>query len=426
LVVTADTEDRQQQFGSPDPLPAQGHVIPALPREEASPALVNRRQLEIAGHHLTLFEESPPLIEAMVREIAAARSRVWVESYIFAADASGRAVAAALIERARAGLDVRLMYDAFGCFDTPPVFFETLRDAGVRVHEFHPLADSLAGNRFFEVFNQRNHRKLLIIDDHIAYFGGMNIVDQRTIQTVADVEAQHLPASAGWRDLHVRIIGPQQAQIAAAFERLWGRVHHERSRHWPRWPIKQMLNTPAETISFFDSRPAWRFRRPQRVLVPLIRKARCSITVSMAYFIPIGSILDELVRASQRGVKIRVVIPGESDVKAVQWATRHFYDYLLSRGIRIFERKNQMLHSKAIVIDDEWTIIGSCNLDPRSLRWNLEFLAVIRARSFAKLVTGICRYEIRRSRRVTRADCQRRGWWQRTIDRIAWSFRRWL
>jgi cardiolipin synthase len=254
----------------------------------------------------------------------------------------------------------------------------------------------------------------------------MNIVDQRGLESPADAEAANLPASAGWRDLHVRLEGPQQGEVAAAFERLWRSVHRQRSPRWPPWPLKRMLNAPGETISLFDSRPAWRYRRPQRVLVPLIRKARRNITVSMAYFLPIGKILEELVRAQKRGVKIRVVIPGDSDVKAVQWATRHFYPTLLARGIRLFERQDQMLHSKVIVIDDEWTVIGSCNLDPRSLRWNLEFLAVIRARALAKLVKGICSYEIRRSRRVTLADCRRRSWSQRLLDRIAWSFRRWL
>jgi cardiolipin synthase len=187
-----------------------------------------------------------------------------------------------------------------------------------------------------------------------------------------------------------------------------------------------MLTTPGETISFFDSRPNLKYHRPQRVLVPLIRSARRSITMSMAYFIPVGRVLRELVRAHRRGVTVRVIIPGESDVKLVQWATRHFYSYLLRRGIRLYERRDQMLHSKVMVIDDEWSVIGSCNMDPRSLRLNLEFLSVIRSPAMAATITRICHYEMRHSDRVTAAAIRKRTCWQRFRDRLAWSLRWWL
>jgi len=193
-----------------------------------------------------------------------------------------------------------------------------------------------------------------------------------------------------------------------------------------RWPIRELRASPPDRMFFFDCRPMFRYRRVQRVLVPLIRRARHSITISMAYFIPVGRVLRELLRARRRGVRVRVIIPGESDVRAVQWATRHFYSYLLKRGIRIYERNDQMLHSKAMVIDEEWSVVGSCNLDPRSLRTNLEFVVVARSRPLAAALLGICRHEIRNSTRVTLARCQNRSWWQRIVDRLAWSVRRML
>jgi cardiolipin synthase len=162
------------------------------------------------------------------------------------------------------------------------------------------------------------------------------------------------------------------------------------------------------------------------VFVPLIRSARRNITLSMAYFIPQGRILRALVRARRRGITIRVIVPGKSDVRAVQCATRHFYAYLLKRGFRIYEQGDYMLHSKVMVVDQEWSVVGSCNLDPRSLRFNLEFVAVIHARSTAAVMKRICHYEMQKSRRVTEADVARRSWWQRLTDRLAWSFRKWL
>ena len=121
-----------------------------------------------------------------------------------------------------------------------------------------------------------------------------------------------------------------------------------------------------------------------------------------------------------------MIVPGQSDVKIVQWACRHFYEYLLKRGIRIYERKDRMLHSKVMVIDGQWSVIGSCNLDARSLRLNLEFFAVIHAPQLALALDAICQEDMRDSVRITAAYCRRRSRWQRLLDRTAWTLRKWL
>jgi cardiolipin synthase len=321
------------------------------------------------------------------------------------------------------------MYDYVGSASTPASFFAWLARSGVQVRGYRSLWSALRRVRSLRWFHRRDHRKLLVIDDRVAYFGGMNIVDQSGIRTVEQAKAHNLPASAGWRDVHVRLAGPRQHEVADAFAGLWRprlvRLVRGR-RRWPRWPLRQMFHEPGEGIYFFDCRPQLRHRRPTRVLVPLLRQARRTITVSMAYFIPQGAVLRELVRARRRGVTVRVIIPGKSDVRSVQWATRHLYDKLLRRGLRLYERKDQMLHSKVMVIDDEWSLIGSCNLDPRSLWYNLEFFAVFRSAAMAAAVRRICCFEMRNSRRVTLLDSLGRPWWQRLLDRLAWSFRRLL
>ena len=383
-------------------------------------------RVKVAGHELALYEESGPLISAMVEDIYSAKARVWLESYIFANDDAGQAVANALIDRARAGIDVRLMYDAVGSLSTPGALFSRMQEAGVQVHAYHTLREAVRRQALFRIFNRRNHRKLLIVDDQVGYFGGMNIVDQSGLKTVEDAKRHNLPASAGWRDVHARMVGPQQAELAEAFQRLWQRSLHRKPSSWPVWPIRNMLQTIEESIWFFDCRPSLRYRQPHRMLVPLIRRAKRSITISMAYFIPVGRVLRALLKARRRGVEIRVIVPGKSDVRAVQWASRHLYSYLLHRGIQIYERKDLMLHSKAMVIDGEWSVIGSCNLDPRSLRLNLEFVGVIRSRDAAAAVLRICNYEVENSDCVTLTDCNNRTWLQRAGDRAAWSMRRWL
>ncbi len=130
--------------------------------------------------------------------------------------------------------------------------------------------------------------------------------------------------------------------------------------------------------------------------------------------------------ARKRGVRVRVVVPAESDVRVIQWATRHLYARLLRHGVEVYERQNQMLHSKVMVVDDRTVLLGSCNLDPRSLWWNLEFSGVVHSAGMAAAVEEICQFEISHSRRVTMAECQRRGFWQRLGDRLAYSLRRWL
>jgi len=393
----------------------------AEPQAEHQPATV-----QVAGHEMTLFAESPPLIEAMVADIRSARARVWMESYILANDAAGQAVIAAMVDRAKAGVEVRLMVDALGSFSSPNSLFAPLLAAGGQVHFFHALGQTLRGPRFLQTFNQRNHRKLLIVDDTIAYFGGMNVVDQRGIHSTADAKARQLPASAGWRDVHVRLVGPRQHELAATFDWLWRRVHHLPNEKRPPWPVKEMLRARQDAIFFFDSRPAFKRRRPQRVFVPLIRQADREITLCMAYFLPTGSVLRELIRARRRGVRVRVIVPEQSDVKLVQWATRHYYEYLLKRGIRIYERQDRMLHSKAMVIDGRWSVIGSCNLDPRSLLLNLEFFAAIYSKEMATSLNQICRDEMRESVPVRAADVRARHCGQRFRDRVAWAFRKWL
>ncbi|MBI2824645.1 MAG: phosphatidylserine/phosphatidylglycerophosphate/cardiolipin synthase family protein [Planctomycetia bacterium] len=381
--------------------------------------------ISVAGHELTLFVESSPMIAAMAADIRAARERVWLESYIFAADTAGRDIASVLGQQAQAGRDVRLLYDAIGSQGTPGGFFGALAAAGVRVHAYHSLLYALSRlSSFFDVLNRRNHRKLLVVDDRVAYFGGMNIVDTCDAETA--VEQGEGSVAGGWRDVHVRIAGPQVPELADSFDRSWRRALHEPVDRRPRMYRRAQLPRAEEFIRFFDSGPGPYYSRAERVYTRVIRQTRRAVLVSMAYFLPTRRVLRAMLKARRRRASIRVVVPGKSDVALVERATRFLYARLLKRGIEVFERERQMLHSKVMVVDSEWTIVGSANLDPRSLEINLEFLAVIRSRPLGALVARICEEEIAHSRRVTPEDTDRRGLWQRFLDRLAYLLRWWL
>lgn len=378
---------------------------------------------KVAGHELTLFIETWPLVHAMLRDIRAARTRVWLETYIFDDDAVGRAIADALRESAAAGVQIRVLYDAIGSSYTSWNFFRQLEQAGVQVHAFHSVREALWRFSFLRILNRRDHRKLLVIDDTIAYFGGMNLIDT-TRGAVPPTEL--LPMSAGWRDVHVRLSGPQQREVAESFDRIWRLAHGEPISRRPKAYRRGALAGGKESIQFFDSGPGLKHTRAGRLFARLIRSARRRITFSMAYFLPVGAVLRELLRAPRRGVPVRIVVPGESDVALVQHASHYLYTRLLRRRIRIYERQANMLHSKVMIADNAWVVIGSCNLDARSLWINFEFLAVIHSETLARMMTRIVGEEIANSKRITLEEFRERHWWRRLLNRLAWALRWWL
>lgn len=387
--------------------------------------LTEKIAVDVAGDRLELFVESGPYIASLVDDIRAAQRRVWLEAYAVADDAAGRAVAEVLKERAAAGVDCRLLYDAVGSFSTPVAYFADLQRSGVDVWCYRPWGRWFRRLQFLWHWHRRDHRKLAVVDD-TAYFGGMNLVDQGGSGIPPNVETQHSPQQAAWRDVQVRLTGASTSEIAGAFDDLWSRRKRRRSPPRTNPPVREMLEVENDALFFFDARPHVRHRRPGPVFKALIRRARRSITLAMAYFLPFGGVLRELIKARKRGVTVQVIVPHQSDVRLVQWAGRHIYEKLLRHGIRIYERRERMLHSKVMIVDGLWSVIGSCNFDPRSMLLNLEFFAVVRSAELATTLAGICRYERRCSDPVRLSRHRRRGWWERLLHKFAWTFRRWL
>ncbi len=290
------------------------------------------RSLDVAGHHLTVFVESPPLLESMTRDILAAKKRVWLETYIFYNDHGGQKIADALKQKAQKGLDVLLLYDAIGSAITPGAFFNSLRKAGVKVHAYHSILEGLRRFRPLTILNRRNHRKMLVIDDAIGYFGGMNIIDN--VESVERQEAESRPTSSGWRDVHIRLEGPQQCDLAESFDRSWKSAHGEkvqkRSRKYRRaLHLHHALHSPSdpvpESIRFFDSGPGPKYSRAARVFSRLLRYAQFQVTISMAYFIPTGAVLRSLLSAEEasshphrRPGKIRCAACSASDILSLR------------------------------------------------------------------------------------------------------------
>ncbi len=381
--------------------------------------------VEVAGHTLELFNQTHLLFEAMLTDIAAAKKRVWLETYIFSDDLASHAIADALQRRARDGLDVRLLYDALGSQHTDPAIFKTMSAAGVQVHAYHRIKEALRSIAAFIILNRRDHRKLLVVDDRCAYFGGMNIHDHGHLFRASPTDPSVDPAAA-WRDLHIRLTGPQQVEVADSFERSWMHAKGEKMTRRPSAYRRAQLSQTDESIHFFDTGPGLKFSRAPRVFRRLLRGSNRSVVLAMAYFIPVGRVMREIARARRRNVHVHVLVPSMTDVPIAQYGAWYLYRKLLRMGIRLYERKNRVMHTKAMVVDRQWTVVGSANMDPRSLYINLEFMAVIRSPAFAQAVIRVTRNEMRRSRRVRFSDCEKRTLKQRFLSTLAYSCRWWL
>ena len=327
----------------------------------------------IAGNRLSLLDSGAEFFPALLAAINAAQRSVHLESYIFADDPTGRAVADALVEAARRGVAVRLLVDGFGS----PKFATTLRpalvDAGVMAVVYRP---ELARFNLRRHRLRRLHRKLAVIDDEIAFVGGINIVD--------DLEPQaHLPPRY---DYAVRIEGPLLRPIRSVMQRLWEIVTWVHLKH--RYRIaRSTAPTPSphgEQLATFVVRDNIRHRRAiEDAYLTAIANARHSILIANAYFLPGRRFRQALRDAAQRGVAVTIVLQGRIEYRLLHYATQALYGNLLDAGIRIFEYHHSFLHAKVAVIDQHWATVGSSNIDPFSLLLSREANVIALDRSFA-------------------------------------------
>lgn len=351
--------------------------------------------LLLPGHRVELLIDGTAAYPRMLDAIAAATRSVFLETYTFAGDATGRRFAEALIERAGAGVDVRVLYDAAGSRETPRDFFGEMRAGGVRVVEFHPLSGFWRGFRF----RRRNHRKLLVVDGRSAILGGIN---------VADAYARD------WRDTNVQIEGPVVADLAGMFLELWGR----RETVAPAAAAVDGARVTATSSQRFRDR--WRMSRQYR---HAIRRARERVWIANAYFLPSGAFRRALRGARSRGVDVRVLVPSRVDFAPVLYAAQRLYLGTLRAGIRLFEWPGPMMHAKTAVVDGVWSAVGSYNIDHLSLLHNYELTAVVADAGFGRRMEEMFEADFARSREITPEAWRGRGWRRRLLERFWFQFR---
>lgn len=328
------------------------------------------------GNKVDVFLSGEEKMQALKKDLLAAEHSINMLYYIFADDHIGKEIMDILINKAKQGIKVKLMYDSIGCLGTPRRFFKKLKRAGGEIAEFYP---PLFYIRLINLkINYRNHRKVVVIDGKIAYTGGINVRD--------DHMGKRKKISP-WRDTHIRVEGRAVWDLQNVFFNDWRYCTKD------KLGAKRLVNqgyfneTPTETlgnigVQVVTSGPDSESQKIEDVYIRMISMARNKIYIQTPYFIPDDTFMRSLIHAKMTGVDVKVMLPGKPDKRFVYFATLSYVKELLENGIEVYFYKG-FLHSKTIVVDDLAVSIGTCNMDNRSFALNFELTTILYNKDFA-------------------------------------------
>jgi cardiolipin synthase A/B len=376
----------------------------------------------VSGNRVRLLEDGPDTYRAMFAAIAAATDHINMETYILEDDEVGRRFADALIAKQRAGVQVNLLYDAVGTLNTPEEFFQRLRDSGICTLQFNPVnpATAKAG---WDV-NQRDHRKLLIIDGRTVFLGGINI---SSVYSGGSSRRPSQPRPDGqqpWRDTDLQIDGPVVAEYQKLFLATWLAQQGEPLAPRDFYPTLQAQGK--EVVRAIGSSPDDEFSLIYVTLLSAIASAETEVWLTNAYFVPDPQLLAALKAAAARGVDVRLVLPGRTDSALVFHAGRSYYEQMLADGVHIFERRDALLHAKTAVIDGVWSTVGSTNFDWRSFLHNQEVNAVVLGTGFGDQMRAAFAGDVAQSEQITLEQWRKRTMALRLKEEFARLWQYWL
>ena len=366
-------------------------------------AIVNARLY--SPERVEVLASGREIYEAQLRDIRGAQRSIHLEVYLFLRGRIGDEMLAALAESARAGVAVRIVVDRIGSLATPKGYFAALRAAGGRMLWYQPIAWYT-----LKRFNNRTHRDLLIIDGRIGYVGGVGVADYWI-----DEGAPGCP----WRDTALRLTGDFVRGLQTSFAENWLETSGE---ILPEEEFSIPANEPPEVVPagrgeglVVNSTPsAGRSTRARMLFQILLASARESIQITSPYFLPDRSLMAELVRAARRGVRIEVLVPGAwNNHPITRLESRRRYGALLEAGVRIHEYQPSMIHAKVLVVDGQWTVLGSTNFDSRSFGLNDEVNVAILERELAARLQADFARDLTRSRAISLEEWRRRPFAER-------------
>ena len=384
------------------------YVVPdeAQPRDfRAIENLVNMRLTR--GNDVELLVNGEATFASILSGIAAARDYVLVQFYMIHDDGLGRRLHDALIERARAGVRVLLLYDEVGSKGLPASYVGTLQDAGVQVSSFKPSQGR--GNRF--QLNFRNHRKIVVVDGVTGWVGGHNVGDE-----YLGLDEEFSP----WRDTHVRLVGPVVIQLQAVVLADW---------YWATRTIPQLNWQPRVATGgtnvmamIVPTAPTQQLETAGLMFVSALNAARERIWLSAPYFVPDEAVMKALELAALRGVDVRIITTGKGDSLPVYLAAFHFMERLRGLGIRFYAYQPGFLHEKVALVDDDVSSVGTANFDNRSFRLNFEVTAMIADRAFAKRMEAMFEDDFAHSVAIDPETFDEKSFWWRlgvNLSRLA-------
>ncbi|MEX2670521.1 MAG: phospholipase D-like domain-containing protein [Phycisphaeraceae bacterium] len=358
----------------------------------------------IEGNHVQPLINGDEIFPAMLDAIRQARRTITMETYVYWAGDIGKCFADGLSERARAGVDVHVLLDWAGSMKMDHDFLKQMRAAGVEVEKYHPP-------RWYNLdrINNRTHRKLLIVDGRVGFTGGVGI---------ADAWAGNADSPNNWRDTHFQVQGPVVAQMQAAFIDNWLQTHAMVLHGEGYFPRLELIGS--QRAQMFKSSARSGSGNTRLMYLLSIAAATSSIRIGNAYFVPDDLSVQTFVEACHRGVDIEIIVPGPLiDKSIVRRASRARWGKLLEAGVRIYEYQPTMYHCKIMVVDEQWTSVGSTNFDNRSFRLNDEANLNVMDRALARDQLRCFEHDKQRSTQLTLEGWRNRPVHEKVIEHMA-------
>jgi cardiolipin synthase len=357
-------------------------------------------------NRVVLFPDGPHFFQGLLAALRTAECTILIEYYIIRNDRTGSALAAELAAAVQRGVRVLLVYDYIGCIDTPSVYFKELSQQGIELIPFNVPSF----RRGIHWFDRRNHRKMTIIDSRVALLGGFNIADEYAGDGVLRDR---------FRDLGFSVSGSVVQELIGSFGDIWQMERDERPDLSAVCDKRPARRHPGDAnVAIISGVPHQRSSSIRSAFLFNIASASEELLVANPYFVPGPRIIRALLRASRRGVRVRMLMPARSDVPLVQLVGRSSYGILLRGGIEIFEMEREILHAKVMLVDGERAVIGSANLDQRSFHRNFEINCVIDSSTFGAQIRKELEADFHAARRVTLGGHESRGIVLRVMEKF--------
>lgn len=352
---------------------AERPEIPEEHRQLATLLYSTIHSVPLYGSHITPYTDGTSKMEALLAEIAGAKHHVHIQYYIFCDDETGCRLRDALVEKARQGVEVRILYDDVGCSGVKKAFFEGMRREGIEVFSFLHVKFPL----FTSKVNYRNHRKIAVIDGRVGFIGGMNVADRYIRGT----------EWGSWRDTHFRIEGSGAAGLQVSFLSDWSATTKQHIAGAAYFPQTERLTN--DILQIVPSGPFGQWRALLQADSYAVSNARRRIWIQTPYYLPSDVLNTALQVAALAGIDVRLMLPARSDSKIVDLASHSYLDDMMKAGVKILFYTPGFLHSKLLIIDDALTVIGSANMDFRSFEHNFEINAFVYDTEFAARMDAV-------------------------------------